>query len=131
MTKKQQAQQLVIDNPSLSRNEIIEMFMSKLNMTKAGATTYYSMCGSSKPVTAKPKPTPNVTNVKPNTSTTETKGDSRPLYTVCTIVNDVVDYTSSWYDKQDAFNECKGNQVVVKGLPELNSHISTLKCIEA
>lgn len=40
MTKTEMAKKIVADNANASRKEIIALFMSQLNMTKAGATTY-------------------------------------------------------------------------------------------
>ena len=41
-TKKERAAVIKAANPTLSRKEIIALFMSELNMTAAGASTYYS-----------------------------------------------------------------------------------------
>ena len=40
MTKIEMAKKIVADNANASRKELIALFMSQLNMTKAGATTY-------------------------------------------------------------------------------------------
>lgn len=40
-TKQQQAVQLYKDNMKLSRDNLIGLFMEKLQMSKAGATTYW------------------------------------------------------------------------------------------
>jgi hypothetical protein len=40
MTKVQAAKQIVESNPEATRAEIVQMFMSQLGMSKAGATTY-------------------------------------------------------------------------------------------
>lgn len=42
-TKKEQALALMRANPNLSRGEYIQLFMDKLNMGKAGASTYHQM----------------------------------------------------------------------------------------
>lgn len=41
ITKRQQAEYISIKNPNASRQELIALFMSELNMSKAGASTYY------------------------------------------------------------------------------------------
>jgi len=41
MTKVEMAKKIVANNPSLDRSGLIGKFMSELNMSKAGATTYY------------------------------------------------------------------------------------------
>ncbi len=43
-TKIEQAAEIYLANPDLPRREIILMFIDKLNMTKAGASTYYANC---------------------------------------------------------------------------------------
>jgi hypothetical protein len=45
MSKVEQAKKIVAANPNASRGELIEMFMSQLSMTKAGATTYFYNVG--------------------------------------------------------------------------------------
>lgn len=40
MTKVMAAKQIVETNPNATRSEIVQMFMDKLGMSKAGATTY-------------------------------------------------------------------------------------------
>jgi hypothetical protein len=41
-SKKEQAAAIKAANPTLSRKEIIALFVSQLNMSEAGASTYYS-----------------------------------------------------------------------------------------
>jgi hypothetical protein len=40
ISKIEMAKRIVADNPNASRKEIIEMFIGRLGMSKAGATTY-------------------------------------------------------------------------------------------
>lgn len=55
MTKSEQAKAIVAANPSASRSQLIEMFMSQLSMSKAGASTYYYNVTKGSPKTAKTK----------------------------------------------------------------------------
>lgn len=41
LSKKQIAQQILIENPNMSRAQLIELFMVTAGLTKAGASTYY------------------------------------------------------------------------------------------
>ena len=43
-TKKERALAIMKKNPGLARKEYIEMFMTEIGMTKAGAGTYYFNC---------------------------------------------------------------------------------------
>lgn len=114
-------------DPKKLRPLVIKDFIDKLDMTPAGAATYYANCKR------------KANGGKFNTSTTpepktEKRSDGRTLYTICTSRNDeelgiVVDSTSSHYDIKDAKKRCKKGQVVVKGLPEIDSHFDKLKAV--
>ena len=70
MTKIEMAKKIVADNANASRKELIALFMSQLNMTKAGATTYaYNLAkGAPKSVRAKAsKPSVAKTVKRPQT----------------------------------------------------------------
>ena len=41
MTKIERAKEIVAANPNATRNELVDMFMKEMSMSKAGATTYY------------------------------------------------------------------------------------------
>lgn len=55
ITKLEMAKKIVSENAGASRKEIIELFMTQLGMSKAGATTYaYNLSkGEAKPVKKK------------------------------------------------------------------------------
>jgi hypothetical protein len=55
MTKIEMAKKIVADNSNASRQEIIQLFMSQLNMTKAGATTYAYNLAKGAPKSARTK----------------------------------------------------------------------------
>jgi hypothetical protein len=55
MTKTEMAKKIVADNANASRKEIIALFMSQLNMTKAGATTYAYNLAKGAPKSARTK----------------------------------------------------------------------------
>lgn len=55
MSKIEQAKKIVAANSLATRSELISLFMSQLNMSKAGATTYFynATKGSDRPTVAK------------------------------------------------------------------------------
>lgn len=123
MTKKQQAQSIFNDMTYRPRAEVIQAFMDQLNMTKAGASTYYATCKNEFYGDAAPS-----TTCKRKTDEMENK----TLFTVCTPGegedgSTVVSSTHSYFRYADAKQHADRNEVVVKGLPEIDSDWSKLK----
>ncbi len=114
-------------DPKKLRALVVKDFIDNLEMTTAGAGTYYANCKR------------KASGVKFNTATTpepkkEKRSDGRTMYTICTPRDDeelgvVVDSTGSHYNIKDAKIRCKNNQIVVKGLPELDSPFAILKSV--
>jgi len=126
--------------PTNTKPEIVKAFITELEMTPAGANTYFNTCrkGSSiRTITSSKQST-----FKRTSSTTDTVV-SKVLYTVCTpsvIVKDpitrtesemVLESTGSFYDYIDAVAHCALNEVIVKGLPEIGLPFSKLKQINS
>lgn len=64
ISKIEMAKRIVEGNPNASRKEIIEMFISRLGMSKAGATTYaYNLSKGTGTKTAKNAVTETITPV--------------------------------------------------------------------
>ena len=62
ITKKEMAEKIVNDNPNATRKEIIELFISQLGMSKAGATTYaYNLSKGTGKVAKKAAPEATIT----------------------------------------------------------------------
>jgi len=133
MTKKLRSQQIydlfakAESDTAKLRALVVKDFIEHLDMTPAGAATYYANC--------KRKANGGTFNTStPSEPKKERRSDSRTLYTVCTPRDDddkgvVLDFTGSHYSKADALKFCKKNDIVVKGLPELESDFSKLKAV--
>ena len=125
-SKKAQSEALYeLHKNTLDRSGMIQLFVDKLEMTENGAKTYYSNCkrqsnGGEFNTTVVPEK--------------EGKLDKRTLYTIYTPDENesgiVVGSTASHYDLRDAKKACTKSEVVVKGLPELDSKWSLLKPIK-
>ncbi len=50
MTKIERAKEIVAANPNATRNELVDMFMKEMSMSRAGATTYYYNAIKDQPV---------------------------------------------------------------------------------
>lgn len=127
MSKKDQAMQIFLKMKGNDRKTIIQAFVDQLGMTTAGASTYYANCkradgGGEFNVTAK-KP------VDPSSDNDDVKG----LYTICTPRDEdgkkVVDMTHSHMNLAAAKNSAGNGEVVVRGLPDLDSDWNKLKPI--
>lgn len=130
MTKKLQAQSIFNDMAYRPRAEVIEAFMTQLDMTKAGASTYYATCkkeyfGESASSNASDKPSKGRGERSDGM-------ENKTLYTVCTPGqgedgSTVVESTHSYFRSEDAKKYADRNQVVVKGLPDIGADWSKLK----
>ena len=129
MTKKQQAQQIFNDIvrrsgaqtiDSTIRAQIVQQFIAQLDMTPAGAATYYAVCKSlSSFGNAQPEfPRPQLRT---------TRNDESVLYTVCKIVDGRVASTGSYVDP--SLIRLNKGEVLVRGLPEIGHPLSKLKAI--
>ena len=132
MTKKEQAQKIYNDNISTrTRPEIIRIFMEELNMTTAGASTYYANCkrdsGDDGKVGVKQIHPKNDLKRRVDRDTTEqpTKIDNRTVYSVCTVVNNVVqdDIIGSFFDEQLAKTNVLSHQTIVLGNVEIGDNL--------
>lgn len=135
-TKKEQASQIyreLVERGHTDRNLIVQRFQHDLDMTAAGAATYYAACKREffgTPSRSKPVVTNNHnTTTTPAVNTNEKGSDTRTLYTVCTIVDDVVDSSNSYFDKQDALQAAGTKDLVVRGVPDIGTACNKLKTI--
>lgn len=119
----------------LTRQTVIDAFVAQAGMTPAGASTYASDCrkkflgGDAAPRQPKKSTGKSVAKVH---SKYEDQDDDRNIFTICVPrVNEdgttVVDSTSSYYSSGAAVANCKGDAVVVAGMPKLESDFSKLK----
>lgn len=132
MSKKERAQQIFTNIVQQSgcqtidrsiRAQIIEQFVAQLDMTPAGAATYYAVCkslscfGNAQPEFPRPQ------------LRTTRNGEPAPnqLYTVCKIVDGRVASTGSYVDP--TMIRLTKNEVLVRGLPEIGHPLSKLKTI--
>ena len=132
MSKKEQAQKIYNDNISnRTRLEIIQMFVEQLNMTIGGASTYYANCkrdsGDDDKVGVKQIYPKNELKRRVDRDTTEqpTKIDNRTVYSVCTVVNNVVqdDIIGSFFDEQLAKTNVLSHQTIVLGNVEIGDNL--------
>lgn len=131
MTKKEQALQIYHDLTDRNHGDralIVRRFQDALDMTPAGAATYYAMCkkhyeqGASTPATKSSKTVKASAGKSVREST-----DNRTLHHVAYMDEDGKVYeTSSYFNIDDANAEhkaSKGNSKVVSGkLPEIEVH---------
>lgn len=142
-TKKEQAQNIYNNMVAqgASNDDIIAKFMSELNMTQAGATTYRYNCAKAAKgsITSTPTSKASTAHSKPITRPSKQvessndgdeglsreRIDTRPLYTACIIDEDIILQTFSYYEKQDALHK---SSFVLKSpselVPEINSRWS-------
>lgn len=122
------------DASTVSRQTVIDAFVAQAGMTPAGASTYASDCrkkflgGDAAPRQPKKSTGKSVAKVH---SKYEDQDDDRNLFSVCyprdVDGKKVVDRTSSYYSSGAALANCKGDAVVVAGMPELESDFTKLK----
>jgi hypothetical protein len=122
MAKKDQAQQLYNDNVSTrTRPEIIKIFIEELNMSQAGASTYYANCRSAangnQPTINMNKVIKRVKAILNDVGAKDQQPDNRTVYTVCTLIKNVVqdDEIGSFFDEQLARDRVLPHQTVVLG----------------
>lgn len=121
MTKAEQAVAIYKEEAAKSedakvvRTACIERFKTELNMTQSGATTYFH--------NSKKKATGGVVKSyykgKETTDPSSDTPDSRTMYSIVNIVDDVVESTESGYDLKLLKGQAKGRPIV-KGLPDLD-----------
>lgn len=129
MSKKDQAQQIFNSMKDSSRKEIIEAFVAQLSMTPAGAATYYANC--------KRASTGGAFNVPSSKQIDKDDGkggiSDKGLYTIVTPRDEegkkVVDCTHSYTSLSAAKKSASGDEIVVRGMPELDSPMDKLKPI--
>lgn len=136
MTKKERAQQIFTNIVQQSgcqtidstiRSQIIQQFIAQLDMTPAGAATYYAACkslssfGNAQPELSRPQ----LRTTRNDESVSVI--DSKQLYTVCKIVDGRVASTGSYVDP--SLIRLNESDVLVRGLPEIGLPSSKLQAI--
>lgn len=124
MTKAQQAQTIYsqqLANGS-DRQAIVSLFISQLNMTPAGAATYYANCKRNHEggEVARSSRTPTVSAAAVQTA------PSDKMYTLCRIECDVVVSTGSFFDRLLALKHRTHDDILVTGLPEIGAPVKDI-----
>ena len=107
MSKVEMARKIVDSNPSLDRKGLIEAFISQLNMTKAGATTYaYNLtkgdAKASKPSkVAKPTRERTVTEISRSQATKQSKEDRLAMMKEVSRTNKALEAESLKHSREE------------------------------
>jgi hypothetical protein len=120
------------------RQKIIDRFINELEMTPAGAATYFAnsknkaKSGFVTPVQRK-SAKPTATHIKVREKT-QSEVDSLAIYSICVPGTNekgekVLDSTNSFYSLNAAKHQCGKDELVVKGMPKLEQPWSKLKPI--
>ena len=130
-TKSEKALAIFKANINESREFVVNMFMSDLDMTKQGATTYYYNCKNivNGPKPSKPINTPKAKKLAHKPKIAFSSQSDVDLFTVCTIEDDVVVETNSYMDLQRALLNKSENDVIVKHLPEIGTKLAKLNVL--
>jgi len=130
MSKKEQAQKIYNDNISnRTRLEIIQMFVEQLNMTIAGASTYFSNCrsaaNSNQPTNNMNKAIKRVKAILNDIEVKDQQPDNRQLFSVCTLINNIVqdDEIGLFFDEQLAKTKALSHQTIVLGNVDIGDNL--------
>lgn len=120
------------------RQKIINRFIAELDMTPAGAATYFATSKSKAAkgvvITAQPKRAKSTSTHIKVREKSQAEVDSLTIYSICVPgVNDqgekILDSTNSFYSLNAAKASCGNDEIVVKGMPKLEVSWSKLKAI--